>query len=431
MSNTNRFVTLALILAIIGGLAFVAVNYNERINTMSEKLDNHKAEISSLREENTALKETVDELESSNNEQTSRIEELHELTSSLNNDLYNKVGVLEGKIASGDESLKSELKSIKKITTNLMEELDRQEKEISSLKEENSTLKEKVDEFKARNNEQKNRIEILQEENTRLENSIEKLNEKISNTNQSLESRMSNLQEKFMTMNKFDSLKNVVSNQGGKISSLERKIEEFLNSEGNMQVAPLKIGYVNATEVFNVFTEAVAEEREQAQAKNEELTQLREKAIQGEITVTEFNRQSDILQAEKLRAQLKIDLAMVEKMIDAPGFESISDRLKQLKSQVDPIMTELNGVLENMRDGSAAPEEAQKTIDQINSQYQQLDDLLTQLIETKIFQITNREANNQGYDLVFRQENVILYRNSGKVDDLTEDTKDVLRSEIG
>ncbi|MFB6214666.1 MAG: hypothetical protein ABEI54_02245, partial [Candidatus Bipolaricaulia bacterium] len=164
--------------------------------------------------------------------------------------------------------------------------------------------------------------------------------------------------------------------------------------------------------------------------KNEELTQLREKAIKGEITEKEFNKQSDILQAEKLKAQLAIDLAMVEKMISAPGFESISDRLQQLKSQVDPIMKELNGVLENMRDGSAAPKEVAQTLQQINSQYQQLDNLLTKLIESKIFQVTNREAESQGYDLVFRQENVILYRNSEKVDDLTEATKEALRSEI-
>lgn len=222
-----------------------------------------------------------------------------------------------------------------------------------------------------------------------------------------------------------------VADLQNKVKDLESQVSELENTGAQEGGEGLRVGYVNAADAFNVFTEAVSEERERAEKKNEELTQLREEAIQGEVTEEEFQREGDILQAEKLKAQLAIDLAMVEKMIDAPGFESISDRLQQLKGQVDPIMSELDGVLESMRDGSAAPEEVSQSLQQINSHYQQLDDLLTQLIETKIFQITNEEADSQGYDLVFRQENVILYRNSEKIDDLTDATKDVLRSDIG
>ncbi|MBS3736072.1 MAG: hypothetical protein V5A87_02580 [Candidatus Bipolaricaulota bacterium] len=282
-----------------------------------------------------------------------------------------------------------------------------------------------------------------------LSNKVDAIGEEVS----SLQTRVNRMPDDFASFasvdevsalkTSFDQLEQKVEQTGvgvsgedvadlqNKIQNLETQVSELENTGSQEGGEGLMVGYVNATDAFNVFTEAVSEERERAQSKNEELTQLREQAIQGEITEEEFNRQSDILQAEKLKAQLAIDLAMVEKMINAPGFESISDRLQQLKGQVDPIMSELNGVLENMRDGSAAPEEVAQTLQQINSQYQQLDNLLTQLIETKIFQITNREANNQGYDLVFRQENVILYRNNEKVDDLTEDTKDVLRSEIG
>ncbi|MCF7889803.1 hypothetical protein K9M78_01130 [Candidatus Bipolaricaulota bacterium] len=282
-----------------------------------------------------------------------------------------------------------------------------------------------------------------------LSNKVDAIGEEIS----SLQARVSKMPDDFASFasveevsslkSSFDQLEQKVEQTGvgvsgedvadlqSKVRDLESQVSELETTGGSADGSGLRVGYVNATDAFNVFTEAVAEEREAAQKKNEELTQLREQAIQGEITEEEFNKQSDILQAEKLKAQLAIDLAMVEKMMSAPGFESISDRLEQLKGQVDPIMTELNGVLGNMREGSAAPEEVAQTLQQINSQYQQLDNLLTQLIESKIFQITNREANNQGYDLVFRQENVILYRNSEKVDNLTEATKQVLRSEIG
>jgi Skp family chaperone for outer membrane proteins len=94
-------------------------------------------------------------------------------------------------------------------------------------------------------------------------------------------------------------------------------------------------------------------------------------------------------------------------------------------------MDELDSLLSEIKGGTAVPEEVSQTLSQIHSQYQQLDDLLTRLIETKIFQIANIRADQEGYDLVLRQENVVIYRNSSKVDDLTEMTKKALREEIG
>ena len=416
MSNFNRIITVTLILVLVGGLAFVAVNYNGRINSMSEKLDSRKQEI-------TSLTEKV-------NEQESKIDNLQETTTNIDNKLANSVEELEGQIVSEDESLESELESIKEQTTTLVDKLDSQGNKINSLREENSSLKEKVNSLETTNNEQESRIEELQEENTRLENRVEKLNEKISSTNQALESTMSDLREKYLTTDEFQSLKAVVVNQGDTLSSLQAEVDELSRPEGTVQITPLKIGYVNATEAFTVFTDAVSEEREKAKAKDEELRGLREKAIQGEISEEEYKNQSITLQAEKLKAQLAIDLAMIDKMIEAQGFQEVSDRLKQLRDQVTPIMDELDSVLENLKSGSAIPEDEQ-TLSQINNQYQQLDDLLTRLIESKIFQITNVEARDEGYDLVLRQENVLLYRDGNTVDDLTDMTKQALRRDLG
>lgn len=215
-----------------------------------------------------------------------------------------------------------------------------------------------------------------------------------------------------------------------KVQNLESQVNEIESAGSTDGGAGLEIGYVNAKEAFTVFTDAVSEERERAQKKNEELLALREKAIQGEISEEEYKTQNITLQAEKLKAQLAIDLAMIDKMIDAPGFTEVSDRLKQLKSQVDPIMSELDGVLEKLESGTAIPEDEQ-TLSQINNQYQQLDDLLTRLIESKIFQITNLEAQDRNYDLVLRQENVVLYRNGNRIDNLTDMTKQALRKDLG
>lgn len=211
-----------------------------------------------------------------------------------------------------------------------------------------------------------------------------------------------------------------------------REISESAGRETDLELygAGLKIGYVNAKAAFTVFTQAVEEERKSAQEKSEELVTLREQALKGEISEGEYKRQRDVIQAERLKAQLEIDIAMLDRMLQAEGFESVSDKLFELKEQVGPIMDELDNVLNDIREGSAVPEEISQTLSQISRQYEQLDKILTSLIEKKIFQITNIRADEEGYDLVLRQENVVLYRNSDRVDDLTEMTKEALREEI-
>ena len=218
-------------------------------------------------------------------------------------------------------------------------------------------------------------------------------------------------------------------------SILDSNIKELSESAGKkaeikLPNSGMKIGFVNVNEAFTVFTQAVEEERQIAQEKSEELVSLREKVLRGQISESEYRQQRDILQAEKLKAQLDIDIAMLNKMLKAEGFKSISDKLFELKEQVKPMMDELDNLLGSLRGGSAVPEEVSQTLSQIHSQYEKLDELLTRLIQTKIFQITNIGAKEEGYDLVLRRENVILYRNSDSVDDLTEMTKETLRQEL-
>lgn len=215
------------------------------------------------------------------------------------------------------------------------------------------------------------------------------------------------------------------------LGNLETRVDEVEAAGSSSEAAGLKVGYVNATEAFTVFTDAVSEERENAQEIEEELVGLREQAVQGEISEDEYRRQADILQAERLQAQLEIDLAMVEKMISAPGFESVSSDLEGLSDQVQPTVDELSNVLDELREGGATPEEVSNTLSQINNIYQQLDEQLNSLIESKIFQMANMKANEDGYDLVLRQEDVVLYGNEDRIDDLTEATKSALREDLG
>lgn len=211
-----------------------------------------------------------------------------------------------------------------------------------------------------------------------------------------------------------------------------RELSDVAGTESDLEFSGsgLRIGFVNLKEAFTVFTKAVEEERKDAKEKSEELISLREHVLKGEISESEYKKKRDVLQAEKLKAQLEIDIAMLDKMLKAGGFESVSDRLFELKEQVKPIMGELEEILNNVREGTAVPEDVSQTLSQVHSQYEQLDDILTNLIESKIFQITNLRADEEGYDLVLRRENVVLYRNSDTIDNLTEMTKEALREEL-
>ncbi|MFB6291562.1 MAG: hypothetical protein ABEJ25_07560 [Candidatus Bipolaricaulia bacterium] len=220
------------------------------------------------------------------------------------------------------------------------------------------------------------------------------------------------------------------SNLRGQVKDLQSMVEELKSLTSKGGGSNLKVGFVNATEAFDVFKNLVQEERRKAQSVKKEIANLRAKATKGKITRDEYKKQSDILQAEKLKAQLNIDLAMINKMIEAKGFNTISNRLKKLQSQVKPIMDELEKLLKRIKDDAANPQEVSQKLSQIQTQYEQLDQLLTKIIEGKIFEVTNNQAAKKNYDLVFRQENVVLYRNSDKITNLTDTVKKELESAL-
>ncbi|MBS3812621.1 hypothetical protein KGY64_02220 [Candidatus Bipolaricaulota bacterium] len=214
------------------------------------------------------------------------------------------------------------------------------------------------------------------------------------------------------------------------LSALRSEMENLKAGSGTPVSSGLKVGYVNVAEAFTVFTDAVQTERESVTSIKDQLLELRSKAMRGEINAEEYNQKNDILQAERLRAQFEIELAMIEEMMDSKGFESVQDRLRELKEQVRPSVDQIEKTLLDMRENSAIPEEVSQILTQANSQYEQLDSLLSNLIQSKIVQATNQKAKELGYDLVLREQNVVLARNQESIDNLTEPTKQTLREEL-
>lgn len=279
-----------------------------------------------------------------------------------------------------------------------------------------------------------------------LSNKVDAISEEVS----SLQTKVNKMPDDFASFasvdevsalkSSFDQLEQKVEDTGVGVSGedvadLKSKVQNLENQMGEIETtgAPegggeLRVGYINTQEAFTVFTDAVSEEREKAKEKTEEIRDLQ--ANPGEASESDYRK----LQAERLKAQLEIDLAMIEKMLSAKGFQEISEDLEGFKNQVQSVVNELDQVLADLEEGTAIPEEVNNTLSQINNMYEQLDSQLTNLIQSKIFQIANIWSEEEGYDLVFRQENVILYPNprnpNESIDNLTDVMKEALEDEL-
>ncbi len=92
------------------------------------------------------------------------------------------------------------------------------------------------------------------------------------------------------------------------------------------------------------------------------------------------------------------------------------------------MVDEMKNLVSTVRVGVIDTTEFQNRYTQVKNAFTQLDQLLTQAATSKIVQAANKVAIEQGYDLVLRTKNVIVYRNSAKLTDITDLVKHELES---
>ena len=230
------------------------------------------------------------------------------------------------------------------------------------------------------------------------------------------------------------SLENSLSTVRSQISDLEGRVEQVSGQiSGQSQETSgtkLEIGYMNAQRAFQVFTDAVGGEREEVKNIQSDIQDLIKQFSADEIDREDFRLRYDTLRAKRLQAQLQVDLAMINKMQEARGFTDIRQDLQNVKQQINPLQNNIDTLVDDLEMGFIDPEKAEGNLGQLDSQFQQLDQMMTGIIESKMSQVAYGLAGEEDYDLVFRQENVLLYRNSESVDDLTEQVMDQLREEL-
>ena len=211
----------------------------------------------------------------------------------------------------------------------------------------------------------------------------------------------------------------------GSVSALQGRVDALDAKLAGGGVA-LKIAYVDAEGSFTVFTDAVKELRQKATDKQAEIVALQQQFAQGKVTQAEYQTRTNQLQVDLLQAQFAIDMGMIDKMISAPGFADLKADLQKLRDEAQPVVEEMKNLVSTVRVGILDVAEFQNRYNQVKAAFSQLDQLLTQAATVKIVQASEKVAVKNGFDLVLRSKNVIVYRNASRLTDIT----DLVRREL-
>jgi len=213
-------------------------------------------------------------------------------------------------------------------------------------------------------------------------------------------------------------LESRISSVETSISSLQEKVDNLAQSPG------LKVGYVDAENLFiRVFLTQVESERQAMAKKQQEIRDLQAKYLQGQLTQDQYQQEAAKLQVELLQTQLNVDLSMLDKMIASPGFTNFRADLERIREQARPIEDEVQNLIQNAQVGIVDMEGFLAQYQQLQSAFQQLDQLLTQAAAAKIVEIAQQVAKEKGFDLLLRKKDVLIYRNEDTVIDISGDVE--------
>jgi chromosome segregation ATPase len=212
------------------------------------------------------------------------------------------------------------------------------------------------------------------------------------------------------------------------LQSQLKHVQDALATLEEESAPPLKIAYLNAEDAFSVFTDAVSDLRQKAIDKQMEIAKLQQDFMAGTISKDEYQNTNNRLQVELLQAQLNIDIGTIDKMIASPGFSNMRSDLQRLRDEAQPVVDEMNNLVAMVQVGVIDTQEFENRYTQVKNAFTQLDQLLTQAATAKIVEAANKVALAEGYDLVLRVKNVIIYRNAAKLIDITDLVKRELAS---
>ncbi len=212
------------------------------------------------------------------------------------------------------------------------------------------------------------------------------------------------------------------------VDALRSDIQSLRDELASLEAAPagtgprnsastLKVAYVDLPGLMDEMFQSL---QNTVRFKNQELQDLRQKHESGEIDDETYQKESMSVEVELLAAPLNWDLGLIDKMATSPEFSDLKQSLQELREKLQPLQDRL-GELK-----SAADQGDLNTFislyQQLSTPLQQLDQLVSQVIQAMLADITQEVAQAQGYALVLRKENA-LYLDESKLADLTPQVK--------
>ncbi len=211
------------------------------------------------------------------------------------------------------------------------------------------------------------------------------------------------------------------------LGALQTRVQNVESKVANLpasSASSLKVGLVDAETLFTrVFLPQVAAERNELQAKTQAIQDLQTKYAQGQIRQDAYQQQYAKLQAEHLRAQAEVNMAMLNKMIASPGFADLRTDLQNLRDQAKPFADQVEALVKQAQVTILDFTTFFNQLQQLQSAFQQVDQLLTQVAAVKILQLSQQVAQELGYDVVLRTKDVVMYWRSPSLTDLTPEVE--------
>jgi len=222
-----------------------------------------------------------------------------------------------------------------------------------------------------------------------------------------------------------------VSGLQARLGELESAMEALRSEIASLRAAPgpgavqtqsagPKVAYVDLSglldEIFEPVSQAVA-------IKNQDLQDLRDRHEAGEIDDATYQKEALKLEVELLAVPLHWDLSLIRKMASSPEFSDLKENLEELMDKVQPLENKVEALRQTAEQGdfqSFLPK-----YQQLNSVFQQLDQLLSQVVTAMLTEVTRDIAQAQGYVLVLRKQDA-LYLDESQLDDLSPQVKERL-----
>lgn len=207
-------------------------------------------------------------------------------------------------------------------------------------------------------------------------------------------------------------------------ADLEEQLEALQGQQGVGR--GLKVAYLDAEEAFTVFLEVTADMRQRAADKIKEISDLQNEYAASTISRDDYQQRSNELQAELLDTQLTIDITALDRMIASEDFADIRPTLEEWRETAQLLANEVNNLVSMAKMGVVDPAEYDSRFATAQSAFQQFDQGLTQAATLKIVQVAQQIAVEEGFDMVLRVKNVLVYRNPMTLIDITDEVKSAI-----